>query len=78
MIKVFGHYSPDTDSTGSPLIWAWYLSDIKHTPPRPCYWAPPIPKQNSCWNIGGLRSRVSCNDVDRRRACRDRGHQQPR
>lgn len=32
MIQVFGHYSPDTDSTGSPLIWAWYLSDFKHTP----------------------------------------------
>ncbi len=28
-IKVFGHKSPDTDSTGSPLIWAWYLNDIK-------------------------------------------------
>ena len=23
---VFGHKAPDTDSTGSPLIWAWYLS----------------------------------------------------
>lgn len=22
---VFGHKAPDTDSTGSPLIWAWYL-----------------------------------------------------
>ncbi|KNG94679.1 manganese-dependent inorganic pyrophosphatase [Pseudaestuariivita atlantica] len=22
---VFGHKSPDTDSTGSPIIWAWYL-----------------------------------------------------
>ena len=29
---VFGHKSPDTDSTGSPLIWAWYLSAIKDTP----------------------------------------------
>ena len=29
---VFGHKSPDTDSTGSPLIWAWYLSEIKGTP----------------------------------------------
>ncbi|UWQ96664.1 manganese-dependent inorganic pyrophosphatase [Rhodobacteraceae bacterium M385] len=29
---VFGHKSPDTDSTGSPLIWAWYLSDVKGTP----------------------------------------------
>ncbi len=26
---VFGHKSPDTDSTGSPLIWAWYLNDVK-------------------------------------------------
>ena len=30
-IKVFGHKSPDTDSTGSPLIWAWYLSEIRGT-----------------------------------------------
>jgi manganese-dependent inorganic pyrophosphatase len=28
-IKVFGHKAPDTDSTGSPIIWAWYLNDIK-------------------------------------------------
>jgi manganese-dependent inorganic pyrophosphatase len=26
---VFGHKSPDTDSTGSPIIWAWYLNEIK-------------------------------------------------
>jgi manganese-dependent inorganic pyrophosphatase len=32
MIKVFGHFSPDTDSTGSPLIWAWYLSEIAKQP----------------------------------------------
>ena len=31
-IKVFGHMAPDTDSTGSPLIWAWYLSEVKGTP----------------------------------------------
>ena len=31
-ILVFGHKSPDTDSTGSPLIWAWYLSEVKGTP----------------------------------------------
>jgi len=24
---VFGHKAPDTDSTGSPLIWAWYLTE---------------------------------------------------
>ena len=32
MIKVFGHKSPDTDSTGSPIAWAWYLSEVKGTP----------------------------------------------
>lgn len=31
-IQVFGHKSPDTDSTGSALIWAWYLTEIKGTP----------------------------------------------
>ncbi len=25
---VFGHKSPDTDSTGSPIIWAWYLNAV--------------------------------------------------
>jgi len=34
MIKVFGHKSPDTDSTGSPLIWAWYLTEVKGTPAK--------------------------------------------
>ena len=32
MIKVFGHKAPDTDSTGAPIIWAWYLTHVKHTP----------------------------------------------
>ncbi|SFL48681.1 manganese-dependent inorganic pyrophosphatase [Shimia aestuarii] len=31
-IQVFGHKSPDTDSTGSPIIWAWYLNEVKGTP----------------------------------------------
>jgi len=35
MIKVFGHKAPDTDSTGSPIIWAWYLNEIAGTPARP-------------------------------------------
>ncbi len=26
MIKVFGHISPDTDATGSAILWAWYLN----------------------------------------------------
>ena len=26
---VMGHKSPDTDSTGSPILWAWYLNKVK-------------------------------------------------
>ncbi|MES2224665.1 MAG: manganese-dependent inorganic pyrophosphatase [Patescibacteria group bacterium] len=26
MIKVFGHISPDTDTTGCAILWAWYLN----------------------------------------------------
>ncbi len=33
--KVFGHKSPDTDSTGSPIVWAWYLSEVQGTPAKP-------------------------------------------
>ena len=32
---VFGHKSPDTDSTGSPIIWAWYLNQIKGEDAKP-------------------------------------------
>ena len=29
MIQVFGHKAPDTDATGSAIIWSWYLNEIK-------------------------------------------------
>ncbi|NSX55927.1 manganese-dependent inorganic pyrophosphatase [Parasulfitobacter algicola] len=35
MIKVFGHKAPDTDSTGSPIIWAWYLNKVQKTVAEP-------------------------------------------
>ncbi|WP_420003531.1 manganese-dependent inorganic pyrophosphatase [Arenibacterium sp. LLYu02] len=28
-IQVFGHKSPDTDSTGSPILWSWYLNEVQ-------------------------------------------------
>ena len=28
---VFGHKSPDTDTTGSAIVWAWYLNEVKGT-----------------------------------------------
>ncbi|MDD9728914.1 manganese-dependent inorganic pyrophosphatase [Mameliella sp. AT18] len=33
--QVFGHKSPDTDSTGSPIIWAWYLNEVKGEAAKP-------------------------------------------
>lgn len=32
---VFGHKSPDTDSTGSPIVWSWYLNKIKGVQAKP-------------------------------------------
>ena len=28
-LQVFGHKSPDTDSTGSPIVWSWYLNEVE-------------------------------------------------
>ncbi|SCZ52770.1 manganese-dependent inorganic pyrophosphatase [Epibacterium ulvae] len=28
-VQIFGHKSPDTDSTGSPIVWSWYLNEVK-------------------------------------------------
>ena len=32
---VFGHKAPDTDATGSAIIWAWYLTEVRGTPAEP-------------------------------------------
>ena len=32
---VLGHKSPDTDSTASPIVWAWYLSEVAGTEAKP-------------------------------------------
>ena len=29
MIQVFGHMAPDTDATGSAIVWSWYLNEVK-------------------------------------------------
>lgn len=34
-IKVFGHTSPDTDTTGSAILWAYHLSTNQGTPAVP-------------------------------------------
>ncbi|SEH90860.1 manganese-dependent inorganic pyrophosphatase [Paracoccus alkenifer] len=50
MIQVFGHKAPDTDSTGSPLIWAWYLSDIRKTPAKAVLQG--TPNTEALWMLG--------------------------
>ncbi len=32
---VFGHKSPDTDSTGSPIVWAWFLNEVLDVEAKP-------------------------------------------
>lgn len=54
MIQVFGHKSPDTDSTGSPIIWAWYLTEIRKQPARPVLLGEPNTEANwmlSHWGV---------------------------
>jgi len=43
---VFGHKSPDTDSTGSPIIWAWYLNEIKGEAAEPVLLGEPNTEAN--------------------------------
>jgi manganese-dependent inorganic pyrophosphatase len=40
-IQVFGHKSPDTDSTGSAIVWAWYLTEVLRKPATPILWGEP-------------------------------------
>ena len=66
-IKVFGHKSPDTDSTGSPIIWAWYLTEIKGTPAEACLLGEPNTEAAFVlkhWNLAKPRiiSDVSADD----------------
>lgn len=30
MTLIFGHKSPDSDATGSPIVWQWYLNEVRH------------------------------------------------
>ena len=50
MIQVFGHKAPDTDSTGSPLIWAWYLTEIRKTPAKAVLQG--TPNTEAVWMLG--------------------------
>ncbi len=66
-IKVIGHKAPDTDSTGSPIIWAWYLSQVKGQPAEPKLLGEPNTEAAfmlSRWNLEkpGIIEDVSAED----------------
>ena len=53
-VLVFGHKSPDTDSTGAPIIWAWYLKHFQKTDAEPVLLGQPNSEalfMLDCWGI---------------------------
>jgi manganese-dependent inorganic pyrophosphatase len=60
---VFGHKSPDTDSTGSPIIWAWYLSEVKGTPAAPVLLGEPNTEAAFVLKHWGLEKPAIISDV---------------
>ena len=60
---VFGHKSPDTDSTGSPIIWAWYLSEVKGTPAKPVLLGEPNTEAAFVLRHWGLEKPAIISDV---------------
>ena len=63
-ILVFGHTHPDTDSTGSAIAWAWYLSEVVGTPARAVTLG--APNAEALWMLGrwGLEAPESIVDVE--------------
>lgn len=63
-IQVFGHKSPDTDSTGAPIAWAWYLSEVKGTPATPKLLGEPNTEAAFVLQHWGLEKPEIIGDVD--------------
>ncbi len=77
MIKVFGHKSPDTDSTGSPIVWAWYLTEVQGTPATPVLLGEPNTEAAFVLKHWDLPKPADHLRRGRRRSGGDRRHQQP-
>ena len=61
-IKVFGHKSPDTDSTASPIIWAWYLNEAGRAA-KPCLLGEPNTEAAFMLERWGLEKPELIDDV---------------
>jgi len=63
MISVFGHKSPDTDSAGSAIIWAWYLNEIRKTPAEAVLLGPPNTEAAHVLRVWGFDTPRIIEDV---------------
>ncbi len=66
---VFGHKSPDTDSTGSPLIWAWYLNEVKGVPAKAVLLGQPNTEAAFMLKRWGFETPEIIADVEADQAC---------
>lgn len=62
-IQVFGHKSPDTDTTGSAIVWAWYLNEIKGSPAEAVLLGEPNTEAAFMLNRWGLNKPAIIEDV---------------
>ncbi|NDW48007.1 manganese-dependent inorganic pyrophosphatase [Ruegeria sp. PrR005] len=63
-IQVFGHKSPDTDSTGSPIVWAWYLNEVKGEAAKPVLLGEPNTEAAFMLSRWGFDKPEIISDVD--------------
>ncbi|MGR3823329.1 MAG: manganese-dependent inorganic pyrophosphatase [Salipiger marinus] len=60
---VFGHKSPDTDSTGSAILWAWYLTEVKGEAAKPALLGEPNTEAAFMLRHWGLEKPEIISDV---------------
>lgn len=63
-VMVFGHKSPDTDSTGSPIIWAWYLKHVKNIDTEPVLLGKPNSEALFMLNYWGIETPQIIDKLD--------------
>lgn len=66
---VFGHKSPDTDSTGSPILWAWYLNEVKGIEANPVLLGEPNTEAAFMLTRWGLDKPAIISDLDEGQPC---------
>ncbi|MEX0367942.1 MAG: manganese-dependent inorganic pyrophosphatase [Ruegeria sp.] len=62
--QVFGHKSPDTDSTGSPILWAWYLNEVQDVDATPVLLGEPNTEAAFMLQRWGLEKPAIIADVE--------------